>query len=111
MDRERARARAQLAACRVPPHHGRMLVSQVERAVHEREVRESLRKVPEQPLLIRVVLLRDQTEVVRQREKAFEQRVRLVVPPEQLETVDEPERAREENALARGQAVDAVLVR
>ena len=42
-------------------------------------------------------------------EQPLEQRVRVVVAAEQLETVDEPERAREEHAFAGRQSVDAVV--
>src|SRR5690242_4487766 len=87
-----------------------MLLREVESAVDEAQVGESLRKVAEQTVSFRVVLLGDQTDVVREPEQTFEQRVRLVVPAEELETVDEPERARQEDALPRRQAVDAVLV-
>src|SRR6266478_599348 len=82
----------------------------VERGVHEREMRERLREVAEEPLLHRVVLLREQAEVVRKPDKAVEERVRVVVPTGQLIAIDEPERARQKYALARRKAVDAVMV-
>ena len=73
----------------------------VERRGDEREVRERLREVAEQALRLRVVLLAKQADVVREAEQPLEQLVRLVVPAEQLVAVDEPERARQEHALAR----------
>src|SRR6185437_2841801 len=79
--------------------------------VHEGEVRERLRKVSELTLRLRVVLLRQQPDVVRETDEALEQRVCVLVPPDELEAVDEPERARKEDALARRQAVDAGLAR
>ena len=66
----------------------------VEGGVHERKVRERLREVPEQALRPRVVLLRQQSDVVRKSEQALEEVVGVVVPTDQLEAVDEPERAR-----------------
>src|SRR6266545_2670658 len=86
-----------------------MLARQVERGVDELEVRERLREVSEQSLRRRVVLLRDEPELGPHREQPLEQRVRLVVLAEQLEAVDEPERARQEDPLAGGQPVDALL--
>ena len=72
----------------------------VEGGVHEREVRERLRKVPEHAPRNRVVLLGDEANVVRERDETLEQRMRFVVALEELQTVDEPERAREEDAFA-----------
>jgi hypothetical protein len=84
---------------------------EVERGVHEREMGERLREVPQQSAGVRVVLLGHQPEVVAEVDEPAEQLVRLVVAPEQLVAVAEPERAREEDALARRQPVDARLVR
>ena len=63
-------------------------------------MRERLREVAEQPLRLGVVLLGEQADVVREADEPVEERVRLVVPAEQLVAVDEPERAREKDALA-----------
>src|SRR6185312_11713503 len=83
----------------------------VERRAHEREMRERLWEVAEEALRLRVVLLRQQAEVVRKAGEPLEERQRLLVPPEQLVAVGEPERAREEGALPRRQAVDTGLLR
>ena len=72
-------------------------------------MRERLREVPEQAPGRGVVLLRQQPEVVREPDEPLEQGARLVVAPEQLVAVGEPERARQEHAFARRQPVDAVL--
>src|SRR4051794_39315409 len=53
------------SAARVPQlHRGVVPPREVERAVHELEMCERLREVAQQPLRRRVVLLRDQAEVV-----------------------------------------------
>src|SRR5689334_5541835 len=96
---------------RVPAMHRRRQVRrEVERRVHEGEVRERLGEVPEHALGPGVVLLREEPEVVAQVDEAPEQLVRLLVPAEQLVAVAEPERAGKEHALAGRQAVDCVLV-
>ena len=90
-----------------PVHRRRQMRQHVERRVHEREVRERLREVAEQPLRDGVVLLGEQADVVREADEPLEERARFVVAADQLVAVDEPERAREEHALAGRQAVDA----
>ena len=47
---------------------------QVVRGVDQRDVRERLREVADQPLASRVVLLGEQADVVAQREQPFEER-------------------------------------
>jgi hypothetical protein len=64
-----------------------------EGAVHEREMGERLREVAEHAAVHRVVLLRDQAEVVPQREQAVEQGARLALTALEEEVVDEPEAA------------------
>jgi hypothetical protein len=87
-------------------HRRRQVRREVERRVHEREVRECLGEVAEQPSSLRVVLLCEQAEIVRQTDEAAEELVRVGVPAEQLVAVHEPERAGQEDALARWQTVD-----
>ena len=72
----------------------------------ERQVRERLREVAEHPARDRVVLLGDQAEVVAQAEEPREERARLVGAADQREVRGVPERARQEDALARRQPVD-----
>src|SRR4029077_7695747 len=101
----RRRRRARLAAGRAPfraslasvtaAHRRRQMRQHVERGVDEREVRERLREIAEQPLRSGVVLLREETDVVREANEPPEELVRLVVAAEQLVAVDEPERARQ----------------
>src|SRR5262245_28428988 len=86
------------------------LVRKVVGRVHEPDVRERLREVAEQPLLVRVVLLGEQAEVVADSEQPLEERARLVPAAEGGEAVDEPERARQEHALAGREAVDLARV-
>src|SRR5438067_4749177 len=95
-----ARSRT-LVPGRVPTVHRRRQVRrEVEGGVHEREVRERLGEVPEQPLRARVVLLGHQAEVVAEVDESPEELVRLVEAAEQRVAVAEPERARQEHALA-----------
>src|SRR3954447_1824590 len=95
---------------RVPPvHRRRQMREHVERGRDEREVRERLWEVPEQAVLLRVVLLGEEADVVCEADQLLEQRMRLVVPAEQLVAVDEPEGAREKDTFARGEPVDAVV--
>ena len=55
-----------------------------------------------------IVFLRQQADVVAQREQPLEQRLRLLARPCSDEAVGQPEAAGQERALARRQAVDAV---
>jgi hypothetical protein len=77
-------------------------------SVDQRHVAERLWKVSDQPAGCGVVLLRQQSDVVAQREQPLEDLPGLVVPTHQGVVVGEPERAGEERALAGGQPVDAV---
>src|SRR6476620_6018692 len=92
-------------------HRRRQVWRDVERRADESEVGERLREVAEEALRLRVVLLRQQAEVVRKAGEPLEERQRLLVPSQQLVTVGEPERAGEEHALPRRQAVDTGLLR
>src|SRR5215207_947257 len=76
------------------------------RRVDQGEVREGLRHVPEQPARPGVVLLREQADVVPDSEQLLEERRRLVEPSRQGQVLDEPERARQEDALSGREAVD-----
>src|SRR5437868_10722608 len=88
------------------PLHPLLRALEVERAVHERDVCEGLREVAELAAEVGVVLLREQAEVGAEREQPLEELPRLVEPALEREVVDEPERARQEDALAGRQAVD-----
>src|SRR5579864_2021167 len=97
---------------RMPAMHRRRQVRQhVERRVDEREVRERLREIAELTLRSRIVFLREEPDVVGEADETIEERHRLVAAAEQLEAVDEPERARKEDALARRKPVDAARLR
>ena len=78
-----------------------------QRGVDEREVRERLGEVPDEPPASDVVLLGEQAEVVPERRAA----ARRAPPPRrgglQREHLDEPERARKERPFAGREAVDA----
>src|SRR5947207_15018926 len=92
-------------------HRRRQMRDDVERRVDEAEVGERRREVPEHALRLRVVLLGEEPDVVRKSRDAREQGEGVLSPAEQLEAVDEPERAWQEDALAGRQAVDAVAFR
>ena len=74
---------------------------------------ERLREVADEPAALGVVLLRDEAEVVTEPEQPLVQLDRLVVATLLVEDGGEPERAREEHAFARREAVDVrvLLVR
>src|SRR5436190_22754997 len=98
--------RRELVPARVPTVHRRRQVRrEVERGVHEGEMRERLGEVAEHALCLRVVLLREEVQIVAEVDEPAEKLVRLLVPPQQLVAVAEPERAREKYALARRQPV------
>src|SRR5579859_1877538 len=99
-------------AMRMSTMHRRWQVRyQVERRVDEREVGEGLREVAELTLRSRVVLLSQQPDIVREADETVEERHRFVAAAEQLEAVDEPERAREEDSFARREPVDVAFLR
>ena len=69
-------------------------------------MREALGEVSDEALPIRVVLLGEEAHVVPYGEKAIEDLARFGVAALEGEVVGEPERAREEGAFPRRQAVD-----
>src|SRR5262249_38062964 len=68
-------------------------LGQVARRVDQRDVREGLREIAQQPPGRRVVLLRQQAHVVAQAKETLEDLPCLRGPPLQREVVGEPERA------------------
>ncbi len=78
-------------------------------AVDQPDVGERLREVAELAAPHRVVLLGQQAHVVAQREQVARTARRPRPSAQQREVVDQPERAGEERALARRQAVDRLL--
>ena len=71
-----------------------------QRGLDQRKVGEGLREVAELTERNRVVLLREQPDVVSQVEQALEQLARLPLFPLQGEDAGEPERAGKEDAFA-----------
>ena len=57
---------------------------------------ERLGKVAQLPPGVGIVLLREQTDIVREAGQPLEQPLRLVLPAQEDVVVDEPERTREE---------------
>src|SRR5438105_9192471 len=82
-----------------------------ERGVYEREVGEGLGEVPQEAAGLGVVLLREQPDVVSEVEQPLEELARLLQPALEREGVREPEGARQEDALAARQAIDAEILR
>src|SRR5438309_6710105 len=73
------------------------LLAEVHRGVDERDVREGLREVAEVAARARVVLFREQPDVVGEAAQALEKFARLVAAPEHHQAVGEPEAASEEH--------------
>ena len=71
----------------------------------QRNVRERLGKVTEQPLPLGIVLFREQADVVCKRYQPLKQFARLLLPPDQVEVRGEPEAARQKNAFAARKSV------
>ena len=65
-------------------------------------MRERLKEIAELTAAMRIVLLRQQSHVVAQRQQALEQRASFVVPSKQHIIVDKPEAASEEIAPSPG---------
>ena len=64
-----------------------------------------LGKVAQKPSLRRIILFRQKTDIVAQIQKALKQSPRVIVATEQREVVGEPEGTRQEQSLARRQAI------
>src|SRR4051812_6953198 len=68
-------------------------------------MREGLRHIAELPLPDRVVFLREQADIIADRDEALEQSPGLLDPADQAETGDQPEAARQEWRFAAGEPV------
>src|SRR6266851_1540548 len=99
------------------PRNGRMIPAcpaavrtrvpvEVERGLDERHMAERLRRVADLTRIPGVVFLAEQADVVAQREQPVEELMCLFVADDHEKGVGQPETAREESALAAGQAVD-----
>jgi hypothetical protein len=78
---------------------------QVEGGVHQADVGEGLGEVANQAIVARVVLLRQQSEIVAQAEQALVEADCLVTAAQDGEGVNQPEAAREEDPLVTGETV------
>src|SRR5689334_18027638 len=76
------------------------------RRVDNFDMRESLRKITEQPARTRIVFFGHQSEIVAERQQLLEQLYRIVAPSDQSETVCQPEAACEKHPFAAGQPVE-----
>src|SRR5262249_2163588 len=72
----------------------------VERRVDQRYMRKRLREIAAQAARVHVVLLRQEANGVAQGKEALEEGLGLVMAPEQLQVVGQPEGAHEERPLA-----------
>src|SRR5512135_3030323 len=88
---------------------GGVVPAELSGAVDQSDEAESLRCVAQLAAGLRVVFLADHPDVVAQAQQTFEQRGRLLTLSDSGERVDQPEGAREEGAVAAGQAVVALL--
>ena len=77
-----------------------MQTVEIQRGVDQGDMGKRLREITQHPPGARVVLLRQQSDVVPQRKKPFEQSRGFVVPAKQHVVVGQPEAAGQENALA-----------
>src|SRR5271168_3402523 len=84
---------------------GRSMVLQIERSVDEREMRKGLWEIAKLAAFARIILLRQQPDIVAQAEQTPEQRSRLRMTTLQHKIVRKPEAAREEHALTWWQPV------
>ena len=81
------------------------LPRQVHGRVDKADVGERLREIAHQPLRLGVVFLRQQAHVVAQTQQPFVEPLGVFMTPKEVKIVREPERAGQEGALARRQAV------
>ncbi len=88
----------------------RIVPAETEGRVDQGHVREGLREVADHPSGERVVFLREQTELVAQREQALEQFDRVLLAADHVEAVDEPERTGQERPLPPREPVDRSVV-
>src|SRR5215213_8205453 len=86
------------------------MLGEGERGLDERQVRERLRKVAELHPGPRIVFFAQEAEIVTQSEQAIEQRLRFVQPALHSEDFDQPERASQEDAFARWEPIDMLLI-
>ena len=76
---------------------GRSAVSrQVARRIDQPDMGEGLREVTKHPVRVGIVLLREESDIIPQAEKPFEQFPRFIVPALQCQIICEPERAQKE---------------
>ena len=77
--------------------------------VHEREMRERLRKVPELTVFFGIVFLRQKADIVAQRQQMLEKRARFIDPALQDVVVHHPKTTSEKGSLIPYKAVHRAL--
>ena len=68
-------------------------------------MRQSLREVADHSLFLRVILLGQESYIVIELEKAFEEPSRLVFPPDEVEACNHPVAARKKRSLTAGKPI------
>ena len=86
----------------MPSRSGDLSGTQVEGGLHQADVGEGLRKVANQAMVGRVVLFRQQADIVSQGEQALVEADRFVSAAQEGEGVNQPEAAGEEGPLVTG---------
>lgn len=81
-------------------------ITQDVRSIDQRQVRERLREVAHEPRPVRVVLLGEQVDIVRDRQQRLEQYSGFICPALEREVIRQLERTREKRRLAVRQAGD-----
>src|SRR5580698_9425302 len=72
---------------------------EVVNGVDQKDMREGLREISQLALAARIVFLREQTNVVAQRQQPIEDLVRLIVAAQHREVIDQPKGARQKCPL------------
>src|SRR6266852_7781097 len=84
-------------------------IVQVQSRSDESKMRKRLREVADLPLCSRIVLFREQADIIAKRQQAFEQGARFRVAVLQRVVVGKPETAGKEDTFSRRETVDACL--
>jgi hypothetical protein len=82
---------------------------QVQSRSDERKMRKRLREVSDLPLCSRIVLFREQADIVAKRQQALEQGARFRIAVLQRVVVGKPETAGKEDTFSRRETVNACL--
>ena len=87
---------------------GPAFLRQVIRRVYETHMGEGLRKIAHKTPTVRIILLREQADVIAQPQQPLKERGRLVVASHETPVVRQPECARKKHAFTRWKAIELV---